>query len=225
MRINSFSTSDKRFFASSLRYIKDENISNLILDLRGNTGGNRNVAISLGKHLVDTIFAYSILQPKLNTKAYVNGKGKRFLLLSKLKYNIGNFFKGHRTEFGREFVYRFKPNREVYKGKLFVITDGLTASSSTMLTSWLKQHTDAQFIGKQAGGGYNGNNGGSFPVLTLPESKIEITFPAYRLILDHASRTNQGIIPDIEPRYTITDIVQNRDVEMETIIKLLKEKN
>ena len=67
-----------------------------------------------------------------------------------------------------------------------------------MVTSWLKQHTKATFIGQQSGGGYNGNNGGSFPTLTLPNSKYQITFPAYRLILDKTSDQNEGIVPDLQ---------------------------
>jgi hypothetical protein len=61
----------------------------------------------------------------------------------------------------------------------------------------LKQHTKATFLGQQSGGGYNGNNGGSFPTITLPNSKCKITFPAYRLVLDKSSDQKAGIIPDV----------------------------
>lgn len=68
LRIRFFSASGKRFFASSLKYIKDENIPNLILDLRGNTGGNRKAAISLAKHLVDTIFSADLKKQELKVR-------------------------------------------------------------------------------------------------------------------------------------------------------------
>lgn len=196
LRFKNFTKSDLSFIRKSFKIINSNNKNFLIIDLRQNTGGNRNAAIELTKYLVDTAFNYSILQPKLQTRKYVNRKGKQYLFLSKLKYNVGSFFKGRKTDLGREYTYSFKAIEENhFKGKIHVLTDGFTASASTMVTSWLRQFSNAKFIGSQAGGGYNGNNGGSFPLLTLPYSKIEIKFPAYRLILDKNSTFNQGILP------------------------------
>lgn len=198
IKITAFYKTDKSFYKKTFDYLKKNNVANLIIDLRGNLGGNREAAVSLTKDLVQNSFGYSILQPKLETKKYLNGKGKFYLFLSKLKYNVGAIFKSKQTALGREFVYNYKPKHNNFKGQLFVITDGYTASAATMVTSWLKQHTKATFIGQQSGGGYNGNNGGSFPTLTLPNSKYQITFPAYRLILDKTSDQNEGIVPDIQ---------------------------
>ncbi len=214
LKISTFYKTDKSFFQKSFQYIQRNNIQSIIIDLRGNLGGNRKSTVLLTKNLADTSFSYSILQPKLSTKKYLNGQGKFYLFLSILKYNVGNVFNGRRTELGREFVYNFKSKQNNYKGQIFVLTDGYTASAATMVTSWLKQHSKATFIGQQSGGGYNGNNGGSFPVITLPNSKYQITFPAYRLVLDKNSDQKGGIIPDIiiEPIYgldnTLTQTLQ-----------------
>lgn len=169
LKISKFYKNDKKFLKKSFRLIENLKCYNLILDLRFNTGGNRKSAIELTKYLVDTTFGYSILQPKLKLKKYLNPKGKWYLFLSKLKYNIGAVLKGRKTLLGKEFKFVYDPKKtNNYKGKIFVITDGFTASASTMVTSWLKQFSDAIFIGSQASGGYNGNNGGSFPLITLP---------------------------------------------------------
>ena len=212
--VNTFQKSDKQFFDEVFKKIRKLKTEKLLIDLRQNLGGNRKSSIMLTKYLVDTTFAYSILQPKLPTKNYLNRKGKYYLFLSKLKYNVGNMFKKHESEYGNEFTYSYKPKKQNhFDGKLYVITDGFTASASTMVTSWIKQHTNAIFVGNQASGGYNGNNGGSFPIITLPKSKIEITFPAYRLILDKKSENRTGILPDIY-------VQSNTDVS--EIIKLIQ---
>lgn len=197
LKILTFYKTDKSLFQKSFEYIERNNLQSIIIDLRGNLGGNRKSKVLLTKNLSPTPFSYSILQPKLSTKKYLIGQGKFYLFLSKLKYNIGNIFKGRQTELGREFVYTFKPKQNNYKVQIFVLTDGYTASAATMVTSWLKQHTKATFIGQQSAGGYNGNNGGSFPTITLPNSKYEITFPAYHLVLDKNSDQKAGIIPDV----------------------------
>ncbi len=198
LKVEDFSKSDKGFFRNAFKKIHEMKAEKLILDLRRNTGGSRKAAIALTRFLADSAFAYSILQPRLATGRYLNGKGKFFLFLSKLKYNVGNVFNMHSSDLGTEFIYAYKPNsKNHFSGKLYVLTDGFTASASTMVTSWLKQYSNTIFIGSQASGGYNGNNGGSFPLITLPNSNIQIRFPAYRLILDHQSDQSAGLIPDV----------------------------
>jgi len=221
LKITSFYKSDIHFLKSVFTYMNGYKISNLVVDLRGNLGGNRNSVAFLTKQLIDTSFSYSIIQPKLKPAKFLTSKGKLFLALSKLKYNIADFYLGHKTPLGREFIYKTKVQKNNYKGRLFVITDGFTASASTMFTSWIKQYTDATFIGSQAGGGYNGNGGGSFPIIQLPNSKMKIQFPVYRLVLDKNSKMYQGIVPQIQPIKTIQDILQNNDVDIVTIFKLI----
>ncbi|MBC7861675.1 MAG: S41 family peptidase [Bacteroidia bacterium] len=226
IKLTGFSKSDVSFFNKVFQEIDKTKIKNLVIDLRGNTGGNRKAAVSLTKHLVDSAFSYSILQPKLKTGKYLNGKGKFFLFLSKLKYNVGDIFKGRKTKLGREFRYKYSPAKNPFNGKVFVITDGLTVSASTMVTSWLKQSGKAVFVGRQSGGGFNGNNGGSFPLLTLPFSKTVIKFPAYRLILDPNSKQTDGIIPDFVIQTTISDLINGVDGDLNFISDLIKkEKN
>ena len=221
LKMIAFNKNDKTLLTSTFNFLKREKINNLVIDLRGNLGGNRNTVAYLAKQIVDTTFTYSIIQPKLKPLKYLTSRGKFFYFLSKLKYNIGAVFKGQKSELGRKFVYKYQPVKMNYNGKIFVITDGFTASASTMLTSWLKQYSNATFVGSQAGGGYNGNGGGSFPTVQLPYSKNKIKFPVYRLVLDEKSTMYQGIIPDIQPLKTINDIIIGKDIELETIIKII----
>jgi C-terminal processing protease CtpA/Prc len=197
LQMRSFAKSDASFLDRTFEYLRLHKIKGLILDLRNNTGGNRNAAVQLTTALVSGPFSYAILQPKnLHPKKYLTPKGKRLYLLSKLKYNVGDFFKGHKTPLGRQFVYSYNGSKTPFAGKLVVLTNGFTSSSATMVTSWLKQYRPVTFMGSQAGGGYNGNSGGSFPTIRLPHSGVEINFPIYRLILDAASAQYSGIEPD-----------------------------
>lgn len=212
LKVEDFNQSDKGFFKNAFKKIHEMQAEKLILDLRQNTGGNRKAAIVLTKFLSDSAFAYSILQPRLTPGKYLNGKGKFFLFLSKLKYNVGNVFNMRPSELGTAFRYAYQPrSKHHFQGKLYVLTDGFTASASTMVTSWLKQYSNAIFIGSQASGGYNGNNGGSFPIITLPNSRIQIRFPAYRLILDHQSNLRAGLIPNVllDTRTDISTIIES----------------
>lgn len=218
LSLQSFSRSDVSFINQAFVAIHKAGLTNLILDLRGNTGGNRSGSVALTKHVVHHSFSYSILQPRLKPGPYLNLTGRFYLLLSRLKYHVGHLFKRHSTESGTEFSYRYQPVKEPFKGQLYVLTDGFTASAATMVTSWIRQHTTAVFIGSQAAGGYNGNNGGSFPLITLPYSKMQLRFPIYRLILDKKSIQRSGLVPDHEVVYSIQDVLANRDKEIEFVL-------
>lgn len=197
LKLTQFGKNDRALLKQSFWYLERTQAKQLILDLRGNLGGNRKSAVALTQHVLKEGFSYAILQPKLATRQYLNRQGQLSFILAKLKYNVGHFYRGRKTALGRAFVYRYKPSKRPFGGQVYVLTDGYTASASTMVTSWLKQHSSALFVGQQSGGGYNGNNGGSFPAVTLPNTQYEITLPAFRLILDAGSSQAQGIIPDV----------------------------
>jgi hypothetical protein len=222
LRIQSFDRSDKSFFRNAISQVKKAGYQKLVIDLRGNSGGNRKAAVILAKQLVDEPFSYSILQPNLKPGRYLSGQGRFFLFLSKVKYNLGNFYRGKGTELGYSFNYRYRPCKEPFKGKIFVLTDGWTASSATMLSSWLKQFADTKIVGTQAAGGYNGNNGGGFPRLVLPNSKAKIQFPAYRLVFDAKSSQDAGWVPDLNLMPSKEELLKEEDVLLNTLLKVLE---
>ena len=90
-----------------------------------------------------------------------------------------------------------------------------------MALSLIRQNRNIVVIGRQTGGGDNGNNGGSFPLIKLPKSGIEIVFPPYRIITDENSFNESGIIPDFEIKYEIEDIMEGRDKDLEFTVDLI----
>ncbi len=204
--------------------IKKHNTTDLIIDLRNNPGGKRTAGVILTQFLVDSSFAYTILQPKLTPYPYLSFNGKLAYLSSKLMYNVGDYRKMQDTETGKAFVYTYPPvpTEKRYTGKLYILTDGITASTSTMFTTWMQLEERAVFIGSQPGGGYNGNNGGSFPSILLPKSKTRIRFPLYHLTLDPNSSIDEGLQPDYPITHTPEDLLSGRDVALETALDLIE---
>ena len=224
LQMQSFAKSDASFLDRTFEYLRLHKTKGLIVDLRNNTGGNRNAAVQLTRDLVSGPFSYAILQPKnLHPKKYLTPKGKRLYLLSKLKYNVGDVLKGRKTPLGRQFTYNYTGSKNPFRGKLVVLTNGFTSSSATMVTSWLKQHRQVTFRGSQAGGGYNGNSGGSFPTIRLPHSGVEINFPVYRLILDATSAQYSGIEPEEGGTDLLKDAKTGGDGVLEEALEQLRE--
>jgi C-terminal processing protease CtpA/Prc len=221
LRVYNFTKEDIEFWPKIMEVLNEENAPFFVLDLRGNGGGNRDAGSELMRFLSDDKFGYSILQPKGKPKPFLNKQGKRYYRFSKLKYNVGKFTHKKKTDLGKAFEFEFKPNETVYKGQIIVMTDGITASTSTMLTTWLDKHSNALFVGRKTGGGYNGNNGGVFPRITLPFSKTIIRFPSYRIVLDDDYKKEDGLMPDVEVVYSVEDYLQKRDKDWEAVLNLI----
>lgn len=216
--IRNFGNDTKSFIRDVFESLDEKRPEHLVIDLRGNTGGSRKVVSYLASGLIDEELHYNLLQPKTQRiRSYLNAKGKRLLFLARLKYNVGDFWRRKRNNAGKQFWYTIKPQRDVYDGKIHVITDGFTASSSTILTTWLWENDRANFYGTQAGGGFNGNNGGSFPLMTLPKTKVVLKFPVYRLRLN-LDHQYEGLIPENTPE---EGLFFNYDAELELVLKTI----
>ena len=71
------------------------------------------------------------------------------------------------------------------------------------------------FVGEETSGTFEGCNAGIMPYYTLPNSKLKIRMPAFRVLNDVCPKiTGHGIIPDYKIEYTVKDILQKRDLEL-----------
>ena len=118
----------------------------------------------------------------------------------------------------------YKPHRLSYKGKIYVLTGGATFSATSMLLASLKGLPNVTIVGEETGGGNYGNNGVFIPDLVLPNSRLRIRLPLYRIINNHSFPNNgRGVTPDIEVRANAESIRRSRDVKMEKAEALIRE--
>lgn len=218
----SFAKSETEGIRALFAYLETQAVSDLILDLRGNLGGNRNAGIELVRNLVDLPFSYRIVRPKGQTLRYYSRRGKWYYLLSFLRYDVACFWRSRKGPWGREFVFRYRPYEQPYTGNLYVLVDGYTASTSTMALSLIRQQRKVTVVGRQPAGGDNGNNGGTFPRLKLPRSGAEIIFPAYRLITDPTSDHATGVEPDFPVSYTLEDVLGQEDLDLKKVLEVIQ---
>ncbi|SEL43816.1 S41 family peptidase [Parapedobacter koreensis] len=236
MTLNTFSAAAYRsagmdfeqFVAEAFQQLRDNQIRNLILDIRKNEGGNEGYEDEVMSYLV------SIDYNKFN---YVQASAftYSFYAYSDYKHDYHKLDSIMRTEHYLDMDGRIlrkpgilkhakaKPNP--FDGKLVVLTGGLTYSAGATLASLLKIHTDATFVGEEAGGGYHGNTSGLRIVLKLPYSKLEIGIPLLKFVLDTDGKDAQfghGLIPDYPVQPTIADFMQGHDPVMERAKALLQ---
>lgn len=226
MRIATFSSGKlKKFFRRSFRKIQKEHIKNLIIDLRENGGGNIGNSIYLEKYLsakpfkvADTVAA--------NTKNIPYKKYIRPGLLYWFAMQLTTHKKEDgRAHFGYYENHLFKPkSSNHFDGRIYVLQGGFTFSASTMLISSLKGQSNITIVGEESGGGNYGNSAVYLPTIVLPNSKLRITMPLYRIVIDSNKQKNgRGVMPDITMPPSSVAIRQNIDLKMQTVLKIIKD--
>ena len=87
-----------------------------------------------------------------------------------------------------------------------------------------RTHTDAIIIGQETGAAFSDLDGRWRINFELPNSKMKISFPAWRLkIKTKKGNPKRGVMPDHEVNRNLSDILTNKDVEMEFVYKLMRQ--
>jgi len=189
-----------KFYRQTFRHLRKNNSENLIIDIRDNGGGNIRNYILLAKYLKKGPFGFAdsviAVTAGLPTKRYIEGSLLNDLYI-KLFTHKGGEGNHHFTYFENK-VFRPKKKNH-YDGQIYIITSGQTFSAATLFASTLKGQENCLIVGEETGGGAYSNNGMLIPELTLPRTKVRVTLPLFRIVID-SNRPNdgRGILPDVE---------------------------
>jgi len=204
----------KRFLKSSFSTIRQNGTENLIIDVRNNEGGKDNRDAMLLSWLMDEKFRYyDHLQAKTNSKysfAQYAHLPRFYGILRKLikKTDTGTYVWNHNKNLKLQ-----KPKRNAYSGKVYILINGGSFSVTSEFASVAHYLKRAVFVGEETGGGYYGNNSGTFVIVTLPNSKLNVGIPmlAYYTAVKNYPSADRGIIPDHEVSPSIENILNNTD--------------
>ncbi len=228
MTINSFSKGHlKKFFKKSFRTLRKKNIKNLVIDIRANGGGDINNYVLLTKFLRNTPF-------KVADTAYAISKSLRpytWHISSGFFDNIGLLFLTHKAKDGKYHFgfwerHTFMPKRKNhFNGDVYVLTNGLTFSASTLFCNSVKGQQNITLVGEETGGGWYGNSGIMIPDIKLPNTKLRVRLPFFRIVqYNHISEKGTGVIPDVYVNPVYKDVINGVDTKMKKVKEMINEK-
>ncbi len=207
-------TSFKEFLQKTFKHIQDYDIRHLIIDVRGNLGGEDLNGSLLFSYLTDTPFHYyQAVEASTNHLSF-----QKHTNLSQAEHHVLQDVL--EQEDTGKYVYRTHPNlREQlpalypYDGKVYILIDGLSLSATAEFCAIAHSSARALFIGEETGGGYEGTIAGIGTWLPLPNTKIQIWFPLlkYVMAVSDAPQLGRGIIPDYWVESSIEDILAGVD--------------
>jgi len=210
----------------TFKMLRDKGTRTLIIDLRGNGGGEDMYGAMLVSYLTDKPFRYfdhidvKTFTPSFmeHTDLHLDEQTLVRLREMMIPNPAGGFLVSAKLHRG---VAEQQPGQYPFLGKVFVLIDGGTFSTAADFCAVTHHLKRATFIGEETGGGYYGNNSGMMPTLTLPESKIGIRLPmyAYWNAVPGYRGTRRGTIPDCPVEFTTADVLRGVDAALELAVK------
>ncbi|MEL6918261.1 MAG: S41 family peptidase, partial [Bacteroidota bacterium] len=223
----------KSFINNAFETIRSEKIENLVIDIRGNEGGDTVVAEYIMERIISDPITIEI--PANTTryrkipealKSYISTWDKKpYDWGKKLKY-IGN----GRYKLKNAYAatgQTFKPEKNNFDGSVYLLVNAENSSATHIMATYAKKYKLATLVGQETGGNQKGLNGGYMFFLRLPNSRIEVDIPVFGIqILKETDETyDGGVRPDILVKKNIPDLVNGVDTEMQKVFEMIEKKN
>jgi hypothetical protein len=218
-----------QFLESSFDKAAKAQIEDLVIDLRGNDGGE-DYGPALYSYIADQDFeVYSSIESSTDKLPFISQYSKvgvDFIAKFRSQLTPAN---DRRFRITKESGFSFPtqhPRPNNYRNRVWVLTDGDVFSSGTVFCSLVKSHKRAVFVGEETGGAYQGFNAGELVVITLPTSQLRVVIPllSFRMATGPIESPRRGILPDQTANYSIKDVIDGKDLELELVAKLIQQK-
>lgn len=221
----------KKFMDDVLKKIETKKCTNLIIDVRSNSGGWDIQGVELFTFLMkhDTaVRYYQKMHAITDSSEFLNysdlSADDRKNLKQELKKEVDGTFT-LRQEVTAE-LQRQLPKVNRFKGTVYILQNERSFSTTSEFLAACKTYQVGTLVGMECGGAYEGGNGASFIHVELPHSKIQIGSPL--VYYSNATRgkfqKGRGTIPDHIVAVEPLDLVNNYDRQLEFVKKLIGKK-
>lgn len=207
------------YFDDAFRRIHEQSSESLIIDVRNNGGGNDDLGKKLLSFLIDQPFKYydDLVFNAREFDFFRYAEGAQPIPADMVEKRAdGKFHDIKHPNLGIQ-----QPSQPHFSGKVFVLMNGGSFSTTCEFLSNLHYRKRATFVGEEAGGGYYGNTSGRAVLVTLPNSKVSVRVPlrTYYLAVKDGN-PNRSILPDFEIKPSISDLLSGNDTVMARAIEL-----
>jgi Peptidase family S41 len=189
----------RKFFKNSFMVLQENQIKNLIVDVRSNGGGDAGLSTLLTRYITDHKFKMAdslyTISPPTEYKKYIQ-HGFWYGLLISAVTRKGKDGKLHFRYFEKHY---YSPKEKYhYEGQVFILIGGNSFSATTLFAGDLKGQKNVTLVGEETGGGYYGNTAWIIPDVTLPNTGLRFRLPRFRMVVSRDRIKNgRGIMPDV----------------------------
>lgn len=232
LRLSTFSLDERE-----IKEIKDSLLSktfacpNLIIDLRNNSGGDEEIMGELLSLLVGgpvkNVNPYEIVNDTCSYKSfrYSSNFPQNAKPFSDFRYDKS---KGWYCREPNWLKYVTLPNKDIYQGKIYLITGESTCSAAALFASYLVRADRAVSVGRETPTGYHDMRANKFLDLRLPNSKIDVRIPLVKCVFDEmvTERTpaHRGLLPDYYVPVSFNEVYcDTNDIVLENTLEIISQ--
>ncbi|HVK46404.1 MAG TPA: S41 family peptidase [Pseudobacter sp.] len=243
LTVNSFNLQESYAYKEFSAFFKEVNkrgYKNVIIDIRNNGGGNPAISALLFSFMApkafQNVYNYRTKNIDLFYAEHATTQGRkmsdedirnnkqflyqRFDLDSSTGFYVGNA----RLKEGQ--LENFPPDKDAFKGSIYVLTGGGTVSAATYFASLVQKNKRGLVVGKETGSGEHATTAAWFLTYTLPKTKSVLTVPMSELYFFNSQKDNgRGIMPDKEVPMDkfISYMQQSQDPELSYTMELIRQ--
>jgi hypothetical protein len=214
----------RRFFRHSFEVMADQQVKNLVIDVRSNGGGDASLSTLLTRYLIDKKFKladslYAIRRSSRYDRYINNGLLYRFLtFFASSRESDGKYHFGY---FERHYYRPFTQNH--FDGSVYILTGGNSFSATCLFAGAMKGQANVTLVGEETGGAYYGNTAWMIPDVTLPVTGIRFRLPRFRLVVDQRRvKDGRGVQPDVQALPTLDAIGKGLDFKTARVKELIR---
>lgn len=172
--------------------LRQSGASGLVLDVRGNTGGQSDAGAQVIRYLIDRpVSQVSRARERLNE----DNRG-----LFGYKGAVG---KMREMDLSRDGLIKPAPASERFDGEVVVLIDAMTYSAGILFATTLQDHRLATVIGQPTGG--HANQTGNMEEVYLPNTGLMAYIPARIFVRPSGDASTSPVIPDLIVEPTVEE--------------------
>ena len=132
--------------------------------------------------------------------------------------NDGNY---HFRHFERHYEMPRKKNH--FSGKTWLVIGGSSFSATSLVAATLKHQDNITLIGEETGGGAYGHSATFLPYALLPNSKIRLRLPLFKMVINkNAENLGDGVQPEILVTPSVESYKKGRNYLMDRIMEEMR---
>lgn len=201
-----------------------DSVTNLIIDLRNNSGGNQDVMAEIYSFFAQKPFRQDMYQ-KVNKCGdfdffhYSTNHGSKYCQKCAIDEHCEGeilFPDFELSPDGDGFFLDLsdqwhQPDSAVnYKGKVYLLVNERSFSASAVFAGWVKKQNRGVIVGRETGSSYHQMKAIKFENLMLPNSKFIVRFPLVKTVMDTVVNERfpygRGVLPDYEVKFTVDEL-------------------
>ena len=230
MRLNNFELMETEVDSMLvfLDLLEKKGYKNLIIDLRGNPGGNPDVVYKLVDALMDEPIKREGGYMKVNMQTIKSPT---------LNYPSGTImFEDYKEIPAHKGFYKIsEPNenapsdtiKALYTGRVYVLINANSASASTEFAGIMKRNARGYVIGRETKTAYHTMNALKFAEIGLPNSHFKCHIPMVRIVSDEFVSEEfpygRGVIPHLTIPFTYEEMTNNGEMIYNKALELIRD--